>query len=135
MTYRTPLILALTLIAGTALADCPRQGGMRGPDVDNLAVVLELNDQQKQDFERIMSEHHAAAQARREAHRASGQRPDPETREATREQMQASLRAQLETVLSAEQLEKLDALQAMRGDRRPRHHKHRNFDRYDEEAS
>lgn len=139
MTYRTLAIVALTLTAGTALADCPRQGGMRGPDTDNLAIVLELDDQQKQQFEQIMGEHRAAADARREAHRASGERPDRETIEATREQMRASLRAQLETVLSAEQLEKFDALRAMRGDRPPRHHprrhERRDFDGSDEEAS
>lgn len=134
MTYRTLAIVALTLATGTAFADCPRQGDMRGPDTDNLAIVLELDDQQKPQFEQIMSDHRAAAEARREAHRASGERPDRETIEATRELMRASLRAQLEPVLSAEQLEKLDALQAMRRDRPPRHHKRRDFDRYDEEA-
>ena len=99
MTYRTLAIVALTLATGTAFADCPRQGGMRGPDTDNLAIVLELDDQQKQQFEQIMSDHRAAAEARREAHRASGERPDRETIEATREQMRASLRAQLDDLL------------------------------------
>lgn len=135
MTYRTLVAVALTLIAGNALADGPRQGGMRGPGIDNLAIVLELNDQQKQDFERIMKEHHQAARERREAHRASGERPDPETMKAARKQMRADLRAQLGTVLSAEQLEKFDALQAMRrDDQPPRHHKRRDADRADEEA-
>lgn len=134
--HRQLIVIALTLIAGTALADGPRHGGMRGPDVDNLAIVLELDDYQKQEVERIMTGHHEAAKARREAHRAAGQRPDRETIVAEREQMQANLRAQLETVLSAEQLEKLDALRAMRGDRPPRGHGHkrRHFDRGDEEA-
>ena len=134
MTYRTLIVVTLTLIAGTALAEGPRPDGMRGPDLDKLAIVLELDDFQKQEFGRIMSEHHEAAMARREAYRASGERPDRETIEATREQMQASLRAQLETVLSAEQMEKLDALRAMRGERPPRHHKHRGQGRIDEEA-
>lgn len=134
MNYRELVVIALTLIAGTALADGPRHDGMRGPDMDNLAIVLELDDHQKQEFERTMTAHHEAARARREAHRASGQRPDRETMEAERQQMQAGLRAQLETFLSAEQLEKLDALRAMRGDRPPRGHKRRHFDRGDEET-
>lgn len=139
MTYRTLAVVALTLIAGTALADGPRQGGMRGPDVDNLAIILELDDYQKQEFERIMTEHHQAAMERREAHRASGERPDRETMQAMREQMHSNLRTQLETVLSAEQLEKFDALKAMRGDRpprhQPRHHQRHDFDRFDDEEA
>jgi hypothetical protein len=134
MTYRTLVIVALTLIAGTTLADGPRHGGMRGPDVDRLAIVLDLDDQQKQEVEQIMTAHRAAAEARREAHRASGERPDRETIEATREQMRASLHSQLANVLSVEQLEKFDAMRAMRGDQRPRHHKRRDCDRYNEEA-
>lgn len=129
MNYRTLVVVALTLVAGTALADGPRPGGMRGPDIDNLAIILELNDQQKQEVEKIMSAHHEAAMARREAHRAAGERPDRETIEAEREQMRADLHARLQTVLSAEQLEKLDAMRAMRGDRPPRHHKHHEPDR------
>jgi hypothetical protein len=128
MTYRTLAVIGLTLIAGTALADGPRQGGPRGPDLDQLAIVLELDDYQKEEFGRIMTEHREAARARREAHRASGERPDRETMAAVREQMQANLHAELATVLSGEQLEKLDALKAMRGDRPPRRHKNRDFD-------
>ena len=134
MTYRTLVIVALTLIAGTALADGPRHGGMQGPNVDKLAIILDLNDQQKQEVEQIMTAHHEAAMARRDAHRASGQRPDPATIDAEREQMQANLHSQLANVLSAEQLEKFDAMRAMQGDRPPRHHKRRDCDRYDEEA-
>lgn len=135
MTYRQLAVIGLTLIAGTALADGPRQGGARGPDVDQLAIVLELDDYQKQEVERIMTEHHEAARARREAHRASGERPDRETMAAVREQMQANLRAELATVLSGEQLEKLDALKAMRGDRQSRRHKNRDFERSGEAAN
>lgn len=134
MTYRNLVVIALTLIAGTALADGPRHGGHRGPDFDQLAIVLELDDYQKQEFERIVTEHRQAAMERREAHRASGERPDRETMQAMREQMHANLRTQLETVLTAEQLEKFDALKAMRGDRRPRHHP-RDHERLDGEAS
>ena len=118
MTYRVLLIVAALLAMGTAAADHHDKGGMRGPNMDRLATVLELDDSQKSEVERIMTEHRAAAQAQREAFRASGERPDRETIEAHREAMRASLRADLEGVLTAEQLEKLDALHEMRDEMR-----------------
>ncbi len=119
MNHRAFIIVAFLLAASTAVADDSRKGGPRGPDIDQLAIVLEMDDYQKQEFERITTEHREAAKARREAMRESGERPDRETMKAAREAMRADLRAQLGTVLTAEQLVKLDALQEMHRDKRP----------------
>ena len=127
MTYRTLLIVAAVLAMGTAAADGPRRPD--GPNIERLAVLLDLDDYQAQEVDRIMSEHRQAAEAKREAHRASGERPDRETIRAEREQMREALRTELATVLSAEQLEKLDVLREMRGDRHPRRHPRRDFDK------
>lgn len=137
MTYRALTIIALMLAMGTAAADDGGRRGDRGPDIDRLAIVLEMDDYQKQEVERIFTEHRETAKVKREEFRATGERPDRETIEAHHEEMRASLRAELETVLTAEQLEKLDALHEMRGDRRrgPPRHKHRRVDDNDEESS
>ena len=127
MTHRLALFVVLILAMGTAGADGMRHKGPQGPDMDNLAILLDLDDHQKQEVERIMTEHRAAAEARREAHRASGERPDRETMEAQREAMRAGLQSELATVLSPAQLEKLDALREMRRDRQPRRHERRDI--------
>ena len=130
MKYRALLIIASVLVAGTAVAAGPHaKGGPPGPDIDKLAILLDLNDGQKQELDRIFTEQREAVEAKREAFRASGERPDRETVEASREAMRASTRAQLETVLTPAQLEKLDVLHEMRGDRREHHPgKHRRPD-------
>ena len=111
------LIVAAMLAMGIAVADEPPHP--RGPNIEQLATLLDLDDYQAQELERIMTEHRAAAEAKRDAYRASGERPDRATVEADREQMRESLRAELSTVLTAEQLEKFDALHEMRGNRPP----------------
>ena len=135
MTYRVALIVTLLLAMGTAGAEGMHHKRAQGPDIDHLAVVLDLDDYQKQEVERIMTEHRAAADARREAFRASGERPDRETMETQREAMRASLNEELATVLSAEQLEKLDALREMRRDRHPRKHLRHDVPMEDTNAS
>ncbi|MEJ2298765.1 MAG: hypothetical protein P8X94_09770 [Woeseiaceae bacterium] len=134
MTQRFALFAVLILAMGTAGADGLRHKGPDGPDIDSLAILLDLDDYQKQEVERIMTEHRAAAEARREAFRASGERPDPETIKAQREAMRANLQTELATVLSPEQLEKLDTLREMRRDRHPRKHRRHDVMTDDSEA-
>lgn len=133
MNYRALFVIATVLAMGTAVAGGPHHQG--GPNIERLAILLDLDDYQAQEVERIMTEHREAAEAKREEFRASGERPDRETIEAHREEMRASLRAELETVLTAEQLEKLDVLHEMRGDRRAHKQGRRDFDSTDDETS
>lgn len=119
MNYRALVIVASLLAMGTATADDHAQGGKRGPDVDRLATALELDDTQKQEVERIIAEHRAIADAMREEIRASGERPDRAIIQAHREEMRTSFRAELATVLTAEQLDKLDAMREQRRESRP----------------
>lgn len=123
MTNRILVIVAALLAMGTAVADGPRHAG--GPDIEQLTTLLELDAYQAQEVERIMTAHREAAKARRDEFRAAGERPDRETVQAHRQEMRASLQAELATVLSADQLAKLDALHEMRGKRPPRGHKRR----------
>ncbi len=118
MNYRTLATIAFLFIMGTALAEGPRPPG--GPNIDQLTTLLDLDAYQAQEVERIMTEHREAAEAQREAFRTADERPDRETVQAQRKELKASLRSELETVLTADQLKKLDVLHEMRGKHHPR---------------
>jgi len=112
MTLKTGLIACvLVLTSGMALADRPPQG-MPGPrmDIDKLEILLELDAYQKQEVQKILEAQHAAMRAKREELRAAQTRPSREEMHAQREAIRKDTRAQLEKVLSAEQLTKLDVL-------------------------
>ena len=95
--------------AGPGAGDCGRHAGRRarrgGPDLDRLAIVLDLTDEQKAGLESAFAEQ----RAEREAMRAE--------RQAMREAMRESMQARIAEVLSPEQQAKLEALREMRGDR------------------
>ncbi|MBM0103643.1 hypothetical protein JM946_02760 [Steroidobacter sp. S1-65] len=82
----------------------------RGPDMDRMALLLDLNDYQKTEVEKILNEHHQQVRAAHEATRATGARPSREEMKALREQHKQELNAKLSGVLTPEQLKKFDAL-------------------------
>jgi hypothetical protein len=112
MTLKTVLPLLMVLLAGPAVAG-PGPGPYNdGPhmDIDKLAILLDLDEYQKQQVGEIV----AARKEERDALRAeieeSGERPDPATVREWHESSQAELRESLAAVLSPEQLEKFEIL-------------------------
>lgn len=106
MNLRTVIPFALFLAAATAAAAPPPHG----PDMDKVALLLDLDDYQRQQVE-------AAFVAQREAQRAkfeaSEERPDFEALRAAREEILGELKTSLADVLSPLQLEKLEALMTL----------------------
>ena len=82
--------------------DCGGRGAVRGgrrgggPDVERLAVVLDLSDEQKAQLETLFQEQRAE-------------------REAIREAMREQMRTKMAGVLDEQQIAKLEALREMRG--------------------
>lgn len=112
---KTPVtLLALAWLASSvALAEGPASAP--GPDMDRMALLLDLDDYQKTEVEKVLQEHHEQLRAEREAALASGERPSREEMKAKREQYQQELRTKLSGVLNETQLNKFDALTEGRG--------------------
>jgi Spy/CpxP family protein refolding chaperone len=111
-------VLALAwLVTGVALAaDPPAQPqGPPGPNMDRLALLLDLNDYQKTEVEKVLKEQHEQFRAAREQAKSSGERPTREEMRAKHEQMKQELHTKLSSVLDEQQLKKFDALQEQRG--------------------
>jgi hypothetical protein len=113
-------VLALAWLAtSVALAADPpaqTQGHPRGPDMDRLALLLDLNDYQKTEVEKVLKEQHEQFRAAREQAKSSGEeRPTREEMRARHEQMKQELHTKLSSVLDEQQLKKFDALQEQRG--------------------
>ena len=56
MKYRVALIAAAMLASAVALAHPDH--GPHGPDMDRMATLLDLNDSQKAEVQKIFDEHH-----------------------------------------------------------------------------
>ncbi len=109
-------IVLLIALAGVASAQPPEPGQR----LDRMAILLDLNDFQKNEMQRIFDEQREARRATREAIRESGVRPSREERAAQRQQARDNLRAQLQAVLTSEQMTKFDVLAQDRRGRRGR---------------
>ncbi len=82
-----------------------------GPDMDRLALLLDLNAYQKTEVEKILKEQHEQMRAEFESARASGAaRPSRDEMKAKREQAKTELNTKLSAVLDETQLKKFDAL-------------------------
>ena len=108
MKSRVALIAAALLASAVALAG-PHEGP-RGPDMDRMAVLLDLNDSQKAEVQKILSEQHDKLKAAHEQAHASGTKPTREQRQKFHEEMKQDLNTKLQAVLSPEQIKKFDAL-------------------------
>lgn len=112
---RLSLILAaLAASSSLALAQQPDgpPHGMRGPNVEQLATDLGLDENQKAQVKQIFEAQHAKMQAERQQFEASGTRPTREEMKAKRDAMDADLHQQLSGVLTADQLKKFDEIRA-----------------------
>lgn len=111
---RFPLtLLLLALGADAALAQRPPPG----PPIEKLATELQLDEYQKGELKRILEEQRAKMEAEREQFESSGQKPTREQMRERMEQAQAELLQQLQSLLTAEQIEKFKKLQEERRER------------------
>lgn len=99
------IALSMLLIGG-ATAQPPG----RGIDIERMAVLLDLDDYQKGEVQRILEEQRSAAGAARQAMQESGERPPREEMMARRQQAAEDMRTQLQSVLTQDQLEKFEVL-------------------------
>jgi hypothetical protein len=114
---KTPVtLLALAWLASSvALAEAPTTAHARGPDMDRMALLLDLDAYQKTEVEKVLKEHHEQMRTAREAARASGERPSRDEMKAKWQQSQQELHTKLSGVLNETQLKKFDALHEGRG--------------------
>ena len=108
MKTRVALIAAAMLASAVALAG-PHQGPP-GPDMDRMAVLLDLNDSQKAEVQKILNEQHEKLEAKHQELHASGTKPTREEREKFHEEMKQEITTKLQGVLTPEQIKKFDAL-------------------------
>jgi hypothetical protein len=112
------LLCASPLIATQAPAGEPSAASR----MDNLAMLLDLTEEQKGKVQAILQEEHAKMKASFEEAKASGTKPDWQQMKALHQQIQQETLKRLTAVpLSATQLQKFQIIeQAMHG--------HRHFD-------
>ena len=108
MKSRVALVATALLASAVALAG-PHEGAA-GPNMDRMAVLLDLNDSQKTEVQKILNEQHARLDAKREELKAAGTKPTREERQKFHEEMKQDLTTKLQAVLSPEQMKKFDAL-------------------------
>ena len=91
------------------------------PDIDRIAVLLDLDPYQKGEVQRVLTAQREAMKAERQAQGASGQRLSFQEMQAKRQQSEDAVVGQLKNVLSDAQITKLKVLmEAPRGGRGPR---------------
>jgi Spy/CpxP family protein refolding chaperone len=81
-----------------------------GPDMDRMALLLDLDSYQKTEVEKILKEQHEQMRADFDAARASGTRPTRDEMKAKREQSKQELNTKLSAVLNETQMKKFEAL-------------------------
>jgi hypothetical protein len=131
MKTKVTLLAIAWLASGVAFAadsaPAPRGHGMRGPDMDRMALLLDLDTYQKSELEKIFKEHREQQRARFEAAKASGTRPSREEMKTLHEQSRQELNAKLGNVLNETQMKKLEALREMGPGRAAGHKFKRGF--------
>jgi Spy/CpxP family protein refolding chaperone len=112
MQVRTLVLAAAWLFSGLVYADQQpqQQHQHRGPDMDRLALLLDLNDQQKSQVQQVLDEQHEQMRAAMEQEHASGQHPSRDEMRAKHEQLQKDTMDKLSSILDAQQLKKFQAL-------------------------
>lgn len=103
----TGLITVFLFVGALAAAQPHRPPFM---DIDKLAVLLDLNDQQKGEVDRVLTAQHQAAMAQRDEAKASGTRPTFDEMRAHHQQMVDDMVAKLQSTLTPNQIEKFKIL-------------------------
>jgi len=112
MKFRVVSIAVLALAAAGALAanQSTDQRGKGQERMDRMAILLDLNDSQKADVQRVLTEQ---MQERRDAFKQakeSGTRPTREEMRAKHEQMRQATLDKLRPILSEQQMTKFQVL-------------------------
>src|ERR1044072_8038083 len=108
MKARVALIAAAMLASAVALAHPDH--GPPGPDMDRMATLLDLNDSQKAEVQKIFDEQHEKMKAQFEQAQSSGTKPTREERAKFHDEMKQEMTTRLQAVLSPEQMKKFEAL-------------------------
>ncbi len=116
MKSRVALIAAAMLASTVALAQAHDRP--RGPDMDRMAVLLDLNETQKVQVQKILDEQHAKVKTAHDERHAAGTKPTREQREKFHEELKQDTTTKLQSVLSADQIKKFEVLMD-----RPRGHR------------
>jgi hypothetical protein len=117
------LIAIVGLAAGAASAQPPGPAPGGRFDMDDLAILLDLDAYQKGEVERVFTEQREAQRAAREQREAAteDERPSREEMRALREQNREALFGKLQNTLTEQQITKLKILmEPPRGGRGPR---------------
>jgi hypothetical protein len=104
------LASGVAFAADTTAPTAPPARVAPGPNMDRLALLLDLDSYQKTEVEKILKEQREQMRADFEAARASGTRPTRDEMKAKREQSKQELHTKLSAVLNETQLKKFDAL-------------------------
>ena len=108
MKTRFVLLAALALVAGAVAAHSSK--APPGPDMDKVAIILDLNEAQKAEVQKVMKEQHQKIQAEMESRRDSGTRPYREEMQELRRRNVLEMTTKLQGVLTPDQSRKLEAL-------------------------
>jgi Spy/CpxP family protein refolding chaperone len=115
--YIVVAVLGMAAIAASAQSPGPPGGPPHGgpgfggpPDIDRLAILLDLDPYQKGEVQRVLTAQREAMRAERQQARASGQRPSFEEMQAKRQANEDAIVGQLKNVLSDTQITKLKVL-------------------------
>ena len=107
MKSRVALIAVAMLASAVALAHPDRD---HGPDMDRMATLLDLNDSQKAEVQKIFNEQHEKMKAAHDQAESSGTQPTREDRAKFHEEMKQDMTTKLQAVLTPEQMKKFEAL-------------------------
>ena len=118
MKAKIAVALAAWLAAGLALAD-PHEGHQHGPDMDRMAILLDLNDTQKTQVKDILDQQHEKMRSAMEESHASGTRPTREEMQKQHQAMEQDTITKLQAVLTPDQIKKFEALHDHPGGHRP----------------
>lgn len=103
------LIASAWLATGIALADTPPKAPP-GPDMDRIAILLDLNDSQKAAVQQVFEEQRQKMREAREQYKASGKRPTREEMKQAHQQRKQETLTKLQGVLTPEQMKKYEVL-------------------------
>jgi hypothetical protein len=124
-------LLGMVAVVASAQPPGPPGGPPHGgpgfggpPDIDRIAILLDLDPYQKGEVQRVLTAQREAMRAERQQHAAAGdhQRPSFEEMQARRQANEDAIVGQLKNVLSDTQVTKLKVLlePPVRGPRGPR---------------
>ena len=105
--FATGVLLAMTTVA---FAERPPGPPQVAYNIDKLEILLDLDAYQKSEVQKIFDARRDAMRTQREQMRSAATRPSREQMQKEREASAVATRAQLQKVLTEQQLKKLEVL-------------------------